>query len=197
MDIAKIDAEKWRETDGIPLLFSQQTLHSSSLKNPIICIANYLFDSLKQDAFSITPSNQIEQWLITIKREIQDESDHSESSSSFLEQLLSNSKLLTWSKSLIDLNSKNSKFYIVDEEFNQLLAEYSKVINQNDHDGSGASLLIPVGALRLLNRLIRFSNDRLLLIAGDKADISTREFPDYLSPPDITSHDGSLSLFII
>lgn len=58
----------------------------------------------------------------------------------------------------------------------------------------GASFLLPIGAMRALRRLCRFSNNRAIVISGDKGNNNPEQFKG-LSDPHIAVH-GSFSLMV-
>jgi hypothetical protein len=59
----------------------------------------------------------------------------------------------------------------------------------------GASILLPIGALRALRRLSMFSNGRAIVISGDKGNNNPEQFSG-LMDPHIAFH-GSFSLMVI
>jgi len=59
---------------------------------------------------------------------------------------------------------------------------------------SGASILVPIGALRALRRLAAFSNGRALVISGDKGNNNPDQFGGIMDPH-IAVH-GSFSLMV-
>jgi trehalose-6-phosphatase len=61
-------------------------------------------------------------------------------------------------------------------------------------DRTGASLLVPIGALRALNRLTALSKGRVLVVSGDKGN-NNPEFFRGLIDPHIAVH-GSFSVMV-
>ena len=61
-------------------------------------------------------------------------------------------------------------------------------------DEGGASILVPIGALRALRRLTAFSGGRCLCISGDKGHNSPEQFRG-LMDPHIAVH-GSFSVMV-
>ena len=47
---------------------------------------------------------------------------------------------------------------------------------------NGASILLPIGALRALRRLGKFSNGKALVISGDKGNNNPEQFAGLMDP---------------
>ena len=58
----------------------------------------------------------------------------------------------------------------------------------------GASILLPIGALRALRRLTAFSNGKALVISGDKGNNNAEQFKGIMDPH-IAVH-GSFSVMV-
>ena len=187
VDFAIIDAEKWKATAGIHLTHQNSVIQSSGT-NPLICIANYLFDSLKHDAFCVNKAGELEEWKLQIS------SLFSPADKRFLPSVIESSDM-KWKLEYIQDQDKDRKQqegpYLFDSNFNRILNWYQ---TKNTVDTpEGISFLLPTGAIRLLEELMKFSGNNLMLIAGDKAERFPHEFDSYNEPPGITSHQGCFS----
>ncbi|MDX6458911.1 MAG: hypothetical protein QOE55_2608 [Acidobacteriaceae bacterium] len=141
------------------------------LKNPIVVLANYFFDSIPQDAFAIREATLHER-LSTIV-------------SSADEQDLSDPDVLT----RIGVNYSEQPAppdYYDNPAFNAILRTYT--------DLEGAEFTFPTTGLRCLESLSRLSSGRLLLIAGDSAR-STLAGVAAMRGPVVNMH-GSFSLTV-
>lgn len=188
MDFAIIDAENWKKDQGIHLLNSDIIIKDSDISNPIICIANYFFDSLQQDAYSIeSESGELYEWKMKIKASC------SPNDNSFLSTVIDNTSI-SWKREYIQEYNENRSNsdgpYVFESYLNEILQLYQKTIGIQ---GIGGSFVLPIGSLRLLNQLKEFSNNRLFLISGDKADAFSCEFNESSKSPDITNHQGCFS----
>jgi tetratricopeptide (TPR) repeat protein len=143
LDFAKFDAEK---DETIVLINQGDTLSADTLKNPLVLIANYFFDGLTQDVFQID-NGMLYESLITLTVP---ESKPDLNDPNLLEQI----------KITYEHRSITSDYYD-DSEFNSLLETYQSTLSQTH-------LLFPIGSLECLRRLRHLSNDRLLLLTGDK-----------------------------
>ena len=107
---------------------------------PLVVIANYVFDSLAQDAFTIE-NHEIREFRI--------------STSSQREPAALKDLRFSWNKSAVA-----SEHYL-DETWNAILEHYRSRITL-------ATVLFPVAALRTLECLKQSSNGRMLVLAADK-----------------------------
>ena len=182
MDFAIIDAEKWKSNLGIEMCCSKENIDPV---NPIICIANYLFDSLHHDAYSVAyNTGDLEEWRVKV------ESSYSPLEPEFLPSVIETGGLI-WKKEFIqeNINEMNTNGpYVFELYLNQILRWYQLELKHR-----GASFVLPVGALRLIEQLRIFSNGRLLMITGDKADSLASEFSDENEKPEISDHQGCFS----
>ena len=134
--------------DYIRLYPSGQLLSQESIKNPLIVLANYIFDSLLQDFFRFE-SGKISECLVTTR--------HTEplSEQPVNPEVMSNFHL-DW-----EMNPVSPEGYYGDALIEQVLAGYQGRL-------SDTTLVFPVGAMRTIRRLSRMSGNRLLIVSSDK-----------------------------
>ncbi|MEM9538863.1 MAG: SAM-dependent methyltransferase [Cyanobacteria bacterium P01_E01_bin.42] len=154
---------------AIALLHSGELLNAQTLKNPLVVLANYFFDSIPQDLFTIH-HGQIYETLLTITA----------SNNSGDRQLLENLKI-TYTDVEID-----SDRYYDDPAFNQVLKDYQTRLQST-------ALLFPCTALNGLKNLRQLSGDRLLFLSGDKG-YDREERLEGRGNPKLTFHHGAFSL---
>jgi hypothetical protein len=143
LDMAVLDAD---DASELRLRHSGEVISPGTLRHPVVFIANYLFDSLPQDAFRLV-GGVLHESLVTIdpQRVEPDPTDPA---------LLSR----------IDLTFEHrpaAEDYYEDPAWNRLLADYRDRLPD-------AGFLFPVGALHCLRRLHELAGGRLLLLSGDK-----------------------------
>jgi tetratricopeptide (TPR) repeat protein len=171
LDFALIDLSQLQD---ITLLNSGLTLTAGQTANPnpLVVLANYVFDSIEQDAFYLK-DGVLHESLISLHSD-QDEPDPDDAG--MLERLHSSFA-----------NVRVHGDYYAEPELNCLLDDYR-------HGQGSGHLLLPTQALRYLGHLRGLCNDRLLLISGDKG--SSREDEIYSpGPPGVVSH-GSISMMV-
>lgn len=149
---------------------SQGLWGKEQLLNPLLVVANYLFDSLRQDAFCVQDKKLLES-LMTVRVPV----DH-------------------WELKDLDVNFKkewvSSENYYSEEWgcLNELLQQYESELD-NGH------VLIPIGALKLIKSLLRITqHNKLLLLVTDKG-YSTLEDFEQEDEPSLISH-GSFSFWV-
>lgn len=169
LDFACFDAET---NQNITLHQSGEVLTVDSIKNPLIVLANYVFDSIPQDLFLIE-NGQLSESLITLR-------------SAQAEQTLDDPELLTRLEISYTQQAINGDFYDNDG-FNRLLKDYQQTLTDT-------YLVFPHVALQCLNHLRQLCGDRLLLLSGDKG-YSREEDLLFRGEPGITLH-GSFSLMV-
>lgn len=171
LDFAQLDIEQ--ETN-ITLHYSEDILSSETLKNPLIVFANYFFDSIPQDIFSIE-NEKIYETLLTVTAPIENP-DFTDTT------LLENLKISYQDKEI------NADRYYDNPAFNQVLQYYKTHL---DH----TALLFPYSGLKCLQHLRQLSGDRLLLISGDKG-YGSEENLQGRPRPKLTFHQGCFSLMV-
>jgi tetratricopeptide (TPR) repeat protein len=134
----------------IHLEVSNITLTPALLKNPVIVIANYFFDTITHDAFRVKSKNMSE-GLVTVTRTLDNTTATDEPIDfSELEMYYEYKDVL------------NPKTYYDCPGINQVLNSY----RQDIKDGT---LIFPIGALQVLENLMTLCNRNMFLIASDKA----------------------------
>lgn len=186
LEFAKFEAVNQK----ILKLQSGKILKKGDVKNPICIIANYLIDTLCNDAFQVE-KGVMKEGLISLGVK--------ENSSSVDE------------KGNLDLDDPDIINNFWNEyKYNPISTDYySSLVHQDDAphcsrilswyenyytDSEGASLLIPIGFLNTIRHLSDISSGKAIIITGDKGNSN----PDYfqgLSDPHIAVH-GSFSLMV-
>lgn len=156
------------KSEKIKLQVSKTVLSKKTVKNPLILIANYFFDTIPQDLFRVQ-SGKLEEGLVTL--------------STKSKYKKSDPKLIN------DLNTdyhyrpvKNPR----DPILQKLLKEYQKNLE-------GCSFLFPMGAFQSIDYFADLS-ESLLLLAGDQGS-STEEQLRNLGEPKPALH-GSFSMAV-
>lgn len=149
LDFALFDPETEQE---IRLARSGILLSSETIRNPLIILANYLFDALSQDSFRVEKGTLFE-GLYTLtcdqERELTDPI--------LLEQLAISSEYRPVETDYYD-----------DPRLNQILDDYRRRLVDS-------SLLFPLGALRTVRNLVSLSRGRLLILAADKGYVNEEQ----------------------
>jgi tetratricopeptide (TPR) repeat protein len=126
---------------------------------PLVVIANYVFDSLPQDAFVVEKGELFESLLAEVTRPEQE---------------------AVANLGLSFQNAGVSAERYPDPRWNQILDQYSKLTD--------ASLLFPSAALKLLEQLRLLSDGRMLVLAADKGYTRAAALTLAKGPPVIESH---------
>ncbi len=143
LDLARFDLER---DEQLELIHSGDVLSAGTLRNPLIVISNYVFDSTPQDAFVVADEKLFE-LLITLTSS-QDENDPADPG------ILSRVKIEATE------NPINGAYY-EDPKWNRILLDYKRRLTDT-------SFLIPTSALHCVKNLHRLSGGRLLLLSGDQ-----------------------------
>lgn len=115
--------------------------------NPLIAIANYFFDSIKQDAFQVQSRQLTEvRQRFECKREAANPDEI---------------KFESMRKTGTETYHEVSRDYYGDGRLNNVLKSYCR-------DFENASVLFPLGAFTVISNLLKISSDNLLLISSDK-----------------------------
>lgn len=143
LDFARFDVERDEE---LRLAHSGNTLSPETVRNPLVLISNYVFDSIPQDAFYVA-QGQLYETLVTLNTP-QKEADPNDP------EILSRVELSYHNKLV------NGDYYD-DPEWNRMLQDYRERL-------PGAAILFPLTALRCLQSFQRLSSGRMLLLSGDR-----------------------------
>ncbi len=154
--------------DSAPLRLCEETC-----KSPIVVIANYVFDSIPQDAFVAADGNLFET-LVTL-------------STSETESDLSNPEILSRVKFSYDHNLVNGNYY-ADRDWNRILIDYKRRL-------SGVPFLFPTVALKCVRNFHRLSKGKMLLLSGDRGYCSDQALLDERGAPNLAVH-GSISMMV-
>ncbi|WP_303673147.1 SAM-dependent methyltransferase [Vampirovibrio chlorellavorus] len=160
--------------DSVTLRMSGEMLAPGSLKNPVIAIANYFFDTIKQDVFRIE-SKVLKEGLVTLERNL--EGVDPESSPQLSE--------ITPVYNYKDLRSDQ---YYDDARLNAILKHYR-------HTVRNGSILFPIGAFQVIKNLEALSDKGLMVISSDKAYTSVEEMTRFYRH-DYARHEGAFSYMV-
>ncbi|MBM0745610.1 SAM-dependent methyltransferase (plasmid) [Phormidium sp. CLA17] len=192
LDIAHFDAQ---HDQTLNLHFANQT--HTTLKNPLIVLANYFFDCLPQDVFTLK-QHQLHASLVTLS--LPDNSKFkipfgsTQASQSVSRRGEQNSNLPLNDPNLIHqinvtyTDRPITSNYYTDLTCNQILSDYQ-------HHLTDTALLFPIVGLNCIRNLHHLSQNRLLFLSGDKGyskleDLQNRE------KPQMVFHGNCFSLMV-
>lgn len=165
LDFARFDIG---QDDAFRLVHAGTVLAEGEFRNPLIVVANYIFDSLPHDAFYDRDGLLYER-RVTLSS-AQPEPDLADPS--IVER--------------VDVSCTHQPVaadYYEDQAWNQILTEYRDRLPE-------AALLFPVGALECIRALERIAGGRILLLAGDKGWTRDELFPGGPEPLALSVHAG-------
>jgi len=169
LDFSLFDVER---DEVLKLIESVDILAPGTVKNPIVVIANYFFDSIPQDAFFVQ-EGKLQEGLVTV-------------SSYHQEPDLHDPEILSRLEISYDTRPVETDYY-ENSDWNEILEYYEKRLDDT-------AFLFPCAALHCIENFRRLSGGRLLLVSGDKG--YSREL-DLLGrgEPRITRH-GCFSMMV-
>lgn len=168
LDFALFDAET---TDSFTLLQARKKVNKKTLKNPLIVIANYVFDGIRQDLFYVHHKKLFEvQAKLSIK--------------SAIPKKLSAQALLEASQ-LNYLYRVTQKDHYANPLWNKIMMDYPERLDKSH-------ILFPTAGLNCLDNLSMLSNNKMFCITADKGAHNLNELSHY-SEPYIAKH-GSFSV---
>ncbi|HXB54774.1 MAG TPA: tetratricopeptide repeat protein [Vicinamibacteria bacterium] len=170
LDFATFDLER---DQTITLVHSGETLSADTLHNPLALIANYVFDSTAQDVFWVS-EGELKEGLVT-------------TTSSRREETALDPEVLKRVTTRYEQRPVGEEYY-EDEAMNRVLAAYRTRLGNT-------SFLFPIGALKGIRNLIRFSGGRLLLLSGDKGHTHEDEL-NGRGDPQMTLHSAAFSMMV-
>lgn len=170
LDFARFDIMR---DEALALDQAGTVLAPGTVKNPLVVIANYCFDSVPQDVFHIE-KGQAFAGTVTL-------------SSPQAEPDLADPQLLNRLEISCDYQPVKGPCY-PDAEWNDILDGYRQKL-------SNTNVLFPIAVLQGLRSLSRIAGGRMLLISGDKG-ISRPEDLLGRREPEIATHDGCFSLMV-
>lgn len=166
-DVARFDAAR---DERMELVSSGRRLDPGAVANPMVVIANYLFDTIPHDAFRVR-DGVLEQGMARLARR----SSRGDAANPLDEVDVS-----------YDWAQVADRCYD-DEVLDGILGEYAATLGNT-------SFTMPTGSFACLRNLERLSTGRLLVLAADKG-YSTPSALIGLSDPDVVHH-GSVSMMV-
>ncbi|MBS1955559.1 MAG: SAM-dependent methyltransferase [Cyanobacteria bacterium SZAS-4] len=155
----------------IKLAISGESLTQEKLKNPLIVISNYVFDTIKHDAFRVD-HGVLQETRYTLFRE---SSNCSLADKARIEDIQT-----------IERFFKAEDGYYDDPALNTILNFYKENLEQ-------ASIIFPIGALKTIKNLSQFSNGNMALFAADKGFTTLQTYRVQGFQPHQFSRHGSFS----
>ena len=169
LDFAIFDMEVERP---INLIKKNIRLSAETLVNPLTVYANYIFDTVSHDAFTVHEGKLFE-LLLTIATPADNMRDNRPSDMEQLE---------------IDFKAQEIKNkYYNDPELDSILEEYKSSLQDS-------SILFPIGSIRAIKLLKKLSNNKLFIVSSDKGYSSLKSL-DQLGHPSLSFH-GSFSMMV-
>ena len=171
LEFALFDLEN---DSAIRLVRGGGKLSKSTVKNPMVVLGNYIFDTLTSDYFRVE-NGRINEGLITTRGPASHEPD------------LSVPEIMSQFNINFEYRPLTSPDYYEDALYNQILAGYGQRLTDT-------TVVFPVGPLSALRRLLDISSNRLFVLSSDKGYTHEDEL-FYLSGQHIQFH-GSISLMV-
>ncbi len=169
LDVSYFDAAKSKELN---LRYAKKTIRSKELKQPILAIANYFFDSIPNDLFLIK-DKIISNCSVSIKSTEDPESMNSEG-------LIENMEI-TYHKAILN------KPYFDEPVLNEILEEYRDLVHNT-------YLFFPERGIKCLSNLKDFSSAGMILLSMDKGFHEIKDLENK-NEPDVVTH-GSFSFWV-
>ncbi len=169
-DAACFDAEVDEELE---LELSGRTLAAGQVANPVIVIANYVFDTLHQDVFRVRGA-ALEEGLATLRCE--DESDDPAEKNELIDRLRVNFEYRP----------------LVGRAYDDPVRE--AVVREYAEELGDTALPFPTGALSCVSNLERLSGGRMVLLSADKGYTRLADLAGHGDPHIV--HHGSISMMV-
>ena len=192
VDDGRLEFAKFEAVNDTTLkLQSGKILRKGDVKNPMCIIANYLIDTLCNDAFQVEKGLMKEGLISLGVKENPSVSFDNNGNVDFNDPEIINNLLNEYKYNPISADYYSN---LVDQED---VLHCSRIISwyENYFTGpEGSSLLIPIGFLNTIRHLSDISSGKAIIITGDKGNSN----PDYfrgLSDPHIAVH-GSFSIMV-
>jgi tetratricopeptide (TPR) repeat protein len=144
LDCATFDIARDEE---VILRNSGEVLAKGNVKNPLILIANYTFDSLPQDTFYVN-KGELYEGLITITKPEEEADPNDKSILAGLDYYYTDKKI-------------QGDCYYEDKNLNDVLLYYKESLEDT-------AFYMPIMGLRCISRLRKLFNDDIVLITADK-----------------------------
>ena len=155
----------------IKLMHSKIELNEKTLLNPICLFANYVFDTISNDAFCVQ-NGRIYELLVKLSTETSN---------------VENGKAVDLSKIDVEYEPKEIHgSYYNDPALDQVLDLYRTELKDT-------SFLVPIGSIRGINYLKKLSNNKFFFISSDKA-YSELASLENLGHPSMTFHGNCFSM---
>jgi tetratricopeptide (TPR) repeat protein len=161
------------ENVPVKLVHSKVELNQKTLVNPLTLFANYVFDTIPNDAFSAR-NGKLSELLVTLST---DESN------------MKNQRPVNLEEVTVDYTANEIHgAYYQDPAIDGVLELYKNSLKDS-------SFLLPIGSIRGLSYLNQLANGRIMLISSDKAysELSALEGLDH---PALTAHGGCFSMMV-
>lgn len=169
VDFAIFDMETERP---VTLLKKNIQLNPQTLVNPLTVLANYIFDTVSHDSFSVH-DGKLYELLVSLSTD---------------EENMQDNRPVDWEKITVDHSVHEIKGpYYNDPALDGILEFYKKSFRDT-------SFLIPIAGIRTIKLLKKLCNDKLLLISSDKG-YSDFESLENLGYPSMAFH-GSFSMMV-
>lgn len=159
------------QNNHIQLHRSGKVIGEGQIENPLIVLANYLFDSVATDVFTVD-DGQLYEALATVSTD---------------EDNLDNGQPIDWSKIEIEYTKHPINGLVYQDDFDAILMDYKNHLIDTHFQ-------FPIASLRALEKLKSFSRNKLLLITSDKGYTNYEEL-DCLAYPELDYH-GSFSVMV-
>lgn len=170
LDFAVLDAERDRE---IRLERSGVVLDARTLKNPLVVLANYVFDTLRADAFQVRQGRLLES-MVTVRADSP--------------EWASGDRFERLARLRVDYEHREAR----DDSYAS--ADWNRVLDEYRQTLEDTGVTLPVGAFRCVENLLEASGGRTLILATDKSWNRLEGFR-MLADPEPQFH-GSLSLSV-
>lgn len=170
LDFARFDVE---HDQKLRLVHSGEILSAKTVRNPLVVISNYLFDSIPQDAFFVS-GGELHETLVTLTTP----------KNGFKRDDL---EILSRVEMSCEHNQINGNYYH-DAKWNGILLDYKKRLTET-------AFLFPVSALKCIRNLNRLSRGRMLLLSGDCGYSNDEALLEGKGAPTMTVH-GSISMMV-
>jgi tetratricopeptide (TPR) repeat protein len=148
------------------------TLSANSIKNPLVLYANYIFDSISNDTFTIKDGNLYAS-LVSV--------------STPNENLRNGKPAVLEEISLSYKTADMPENYYEDADFNTVLSEYKQLLKDSN-------FLFPIAGLRAIKNIKKLCNGKFFMLSTDKGYSYANEL-EGLDHPYIDFH-GSFSLMV-
>lgn len=169
LDLARFDAE---HDAAIALERSGATLSPGALRNPLVVVANYVFDSLPLDGFSVA-GGRLHEWAVRLCSTRPDTD-------------LDDPEVLGRARLAWDRRAVEAAGYYGDPALDRILDEHRAL--------DDTAFTFPSAALGCLARLSDIAGGRLLVLSADKGDVDEDALRGQTGP-NLTLH-GSFSIAV-